>query len=224
MIAVTFRPLSEWPGPRTPEHQRQNPPFSAKYSDTLVRLDRELVALDAHDVMLEVDAAESMIRADGYLKERARIDDPGVILSFDSRHGPLRYACDTFDSGSRYRGSGYSSQHLPGWQQNLRAIALGLEALRKVDRYGITAKGEQYKGFRQLGSGAIELAAPTMTVDAAAKYLAEAAGMRDPRRLLDDPMARETAYKAAAKLHHPDVGGNPDVFRRIALARKVLAA
>lgn len=34
------------------------------------------------------------------------------------------------------------------WQHNVRSIALGLESLRAVDRYGITRRGEQYAGFR----------------------------------------------------------------------------
>lgn len=34
------------------------------------------------------------------------------------------------------------------WQHNVRSIALGLEALRAVDRYGITRRGQQYAGFR----------------------------------------------------------------------------
>lgn len=36
------------------------------------------------------------------------------------------------------------------WQDNLRAIALGLEALRKVERYGITRGTEQYTGWKML--------------------------------------------------------------------------
>jgi hypothetical protein len=38
------------------------------------------------------------------------------------------------------------------WQHNVRAIALTLEALRAVDRYGTTG-GRQYAGFRQLTAG-----------------------------------------------------------------------
>lgn len=34
------------------------------------------------------------------------------------------------------------------WQHNVRSIALGLGALRAVDRYGISRRGEQYSGFR----------------------------------------------------------------------------
>lgn len=38
------------------------------------------------------------------------------------------------------------------WEHNVRAIALTLEALRAVDRYGTTG-GRQYAGFRQLQAG-----------------------------------------------------------------------
>lgn len=34
------------------------------------------------------------------------------------------------------------------WRHNVRSIALGLEALRAVDRFGISRRGEQYAGFR----------------------------------------------------------------------------
>jgi hypothetical protein len=42
----------------------------------------------------------------------------------------------------------YATDACVYWQHNVRSIALGLEALRAVDRYGITRKGEQYAGFR----------------------------------------------------------------------------
>jgi hypothetical protein len=41
----------------------------------------------------------------------------------------------------------------PTWQANLRAITLGLEALRRVQRYGIVKEDEQYTGFKALTSG-----------------------------------------------------------------------
>jgi hypothetical protein len=37
-------------------------------------------------------------------------------------------------------------------EANVRAIALALEALRKVDRYGVTKRGEQYAGWKALPS------------------------------------------------------------------------
>jgi hypothetical protein len=48
------------------------------------------------------------------------------------------------------RHRGYASS----WRDNLRAIVLGLRALRAVSRYGITEGiGEQYAGFAQLTAG-----------------------------------------------------------------------
>lgn len=42
----------------------------------------------------------------------------------------------------------YATDACRYWQHNVRSIALGLEALRAVDRYGISRRGEQYAGFR----------------------------------------------------------------------------
>lgn len=42
----------------------------------------------------------------------------------------------------------YATDVCDYWQHNVRSIALGLEALRAVDRYGISRRGEQYAGFR----------------------------------------------------------------------------
>ena len=84
---------------------------------------------------------------------------PAVIIAFESKHGPLKYATDVFDH----------------WHANLRAIALGLEALRKVERYGITQRGEQYTGFRTWNSG-IEMPAAQMTELEALEFLRIHAG------------------------------------------------
>ena len=42
----------------------------------------------------------------------------------------------------------YATDACEDWRHNVRSIALGLEALRAVDRYGISRRGEQYAGFR----------------------------------------------------------------------------
>jgi hypothetical protein len=61
---------------------------------------------------------------------------------------------------------------------NLRAIALGLEALRKVERYGIAERGQQYAGFAQIGAGTAmgQSLDHVMTADEAARIVAEGAG------------------------------------------------
>jgi hypothetical protein len=134
---------------------------------------------------------------------RARVDFPGVRVAFHSVHGPLTYATDRFDD----------------WRDNVRAIALGLEALRAVDRYGVSGRGEQYRGWT-----AIESAPAELTVEQAAEVLAEHSGRRwTAAQILTDRDALAAAYKAAARQHHPDIGGDPDKFDRITKARDLVA-
>lgn len=78
------------------------------------------------------------LRQDGQPRANVRAHvHPGVELSFKSReHGQLTYATDQFTE----------------WQDNVRAIALSLEALRAVERYGVS-KGRQYTGFALLEAG-----------------------------------------------------------------------
>ncbi len=68
-----------------------------------------------------------------------------VVISFVvfSLHGPLRYATDAHER--QYAGLG-----MEGWQADVGAIALALTALRAVDRYGVSRRGEQYTGWRAL--------------------------------------------------------------------------
>jgi len=217
-VRLVFRPLAQWPGERT--RARQGHRFIATWSETLGVLEREVSHLarrpnDA-EVVLQVDAPESAMRLDGGIKANATVGEPGVVVSFESKHGPLRYATDTFTSAT------VQGHHMPGWQANVRAIALGLEALRKVDRYGISKDGEQYRGWSQLPPG--RPTGPAMTVEEAAQLLA-VEGLEDPRAWVDVMEGGpDAAFRMAAKRHHPDAGGNPDTFRRITTARDLLAA
>lgn len=201
----TFRPLDRWPGDPTPADARQRSPFSASYTNTLATLKAELAHLEARDVVLLLDVSAAEIRRDGYLSVRARPKSPGVVVAFDSKFGPLKYACDTFTD----------------WTANLRAIALGLEKLRAVDRYGISKRGEQYRGWNALPPGRPADAA-VMTAEAAARILAPYAHV-GPGALLEDADIVAAAYRRAARLEHPDrPGGNAERFRRVTEARDVL--
>src|SRR5688500_17219412 len=105
MSLYRIRPISD----RTAfTGRRGSSPFQASWSTTRDLLRRELGALVARDVVLEVDVAESMIRLDGELYANARPSSPAVRLAFESKVGPLTYATDRF-------------WH---WQDNVRAIAL----------------------------------------------------------------------------------------------------
>jgi hypothetical protein len=217
-VILSFKPIDQWPeGWRDSNRQRKPNPFRAKYRDTLAALDYELGKLGARDAFLQVDADPSGLRLDGQLRADAKVNHPGVILTIDTReHGVVVYPCDTFES--RW------SQDGPSWQVNLRAIAGGLEALRKVERYGIADRGQQYAGFgalppaRAMGAG--------MTTDEAARFLIEhgewGGSPGDPDVLIDDPEIAEMYYRNAAKSLQPDKGCDPDLFRRATTARDLL--
>jgi len=129
---ITFRPIDVWPGEQT--GWRRRAPFGAAWLTTIHLLERELTQLEATNVVFQVALYEGQLRIDGKPKASARASHPGVVLAFDSKYGPLKYAVDTFDS----------------FPDNVRAIALAMEALRKVDRYGVTKRGEQYTGWRAI--------------------------------------------------------------------------
>lgn len=135
-MIYTFRPLV-WTE-RSTWDRRSRGTFKATWTSTLRLLETELLHLDARNVVIQADFAEHDIRIDGLPKANARQPShPGIRIAFDSTHGPLTYSTDTHEF----------------WQHNVRAIALGLQALRAVDRYGVTKRGEQYRGWSQLPAG-----------------------------------------------------------------------
>ncbi|MBA7637867.1 hypothetical protein ES703_45516 [subsurface metagenome] len=185
-----------------PHERKRNPKsssFTAAYSQTLKLLDKELVMLDVRQAVIQIDLPESKIRIDGLPRSGARPDYQGVILSFESKYGHLRYATDMFNF----------------WQDNLRAIALGLEVLRKVDRYGITKRGEQYTGWKQLPAVITEVS----DIRAAA-FLARYSGLTAEDIIKDEAVYRR-AYRASAIKLHPDKGGNVENFSLLQKIRKL---
>lgn len=179
----TVRPILMWPGAKTKRPRRSA--FKASWSQTSALLRCELAHLRATQPVIELEVSEGDCRNDGWLRASARPRSPGVIVSFGSKHGPLRYPCDTFTD----------------WQHNVRAIALGLEALRKVDRYGIAALGQQYTGFAQLPGPVAE--APDL--DASAGFLSRCTDNAiSASDILHDPDAYRKATKLARRNMHPD--------------------
>lgn len=175
----TVRPIVLWPEPET--RSRKRSPFSATYSETKALLCREVHHLGATSAVLQLAVTEADLRLDGDLRASARPTHPGVIVSFESRHGSLRYACDTYLS----------------WQDNVRAIALTLEKLRAVDRYGAAKGGEQYRGWKSLPSGN-----DAPSAERGWSIIRQHGGVRD-----------------ALKATHPDHGGDPAEFADVQAAR-----
>jgi hypothetical protein len=206
-VRIRYQALPVWPEPS----DRQQSRFTASWPDTLELLDRELTFLGAEEVLIQAGFMEGAIRLDGYPRADAKTHHPGVILSFDSKHGLLRYGTDRFDDSRSWRsGRGYIA--VPGYQANIRAIALSLEALRTVDRYGVTKRGEQYAGWRALPAGT-----GLTTAESARKLIATWAR-------LDGEPDLDKLVRAALFNSHPDHGGNDDAFHQVQMARRMLDA
>lgn len=140
-MTVIYRALPAWPHESAPS--RSKALFTVGLEDTKARLEYEVHRLQRYghpepEILVGVGWREGDVRLDG--QPRAGVREPlhpGVEVSFDSVHGRLTYATDMYY----------------GWKDNLRAIALGLEALRAVARYGVAKRGQQYAGFALLAAG-----------------------------------------------------------------------
>lgn len=188
------------------------------WSRTEAELKAELHRIGVREAVMQLAVRERDIRIDGGLRADAKPSHPGVVLSFTHpRQGPVTFACDKWVT----------------WQANIRGITKALEALRLVDRYGITQSGEQYAGWKELPSGVpmsqgyVEEA---LSPPEAARIIAGAvSGPHDLGQnttlVLTDPDFRKYAYRQAVKLAHPDAGApESDGFLRIQKAMKLLEA
>jgi hypothetical protein len=186
-VRATFRPLPAWPYAEQPARAAT---YKATYSRTLQDLEYEIERLDGSELIIGVVADDSQIRIDGAMRSDAKVRHPGVEVSFEVPGGRrLTFHTDVH--------KGYANS----WQDNLRAVALGLEALRAVSRYGITTGfGEQYAGFAAIGPGG-----------------------PDPergRRLVES----HGSVAEALKKTHPDHGGDPQQFADVQAYRTVVGA
>lgn len=181
---VTFRPLPRWP---YPEQKHRPATYQSTYSATLQKLEYEIERMRGSELIIGVVTDPTQIRLDGRMRADAKVGHPGVEVSFEVPSGErLVFHTDVH--------SGYVNS----WQDNLRAIALGLEALRAVSRYGITTGlGEQYAGFLKLETG--------QPSPDRGRALVEEAG----------------SVKQALMRHHPDQGGDPRAFADVQAYRQL---
>ena len=208
MIEARFVPLERWPGERT--RGRQHDRFKSNYIRTLDLLECELKWLRAKDVVIQSGFTRQQLRNDGWPRAGERPTDPGIIISFQSPKGPLSFPCDRYND----------------FQANIRAIALSLEALRAVDRYGVTRQAEQYKGWQQIEAPGSWKGFKN-SEDAARFLCIKAYGTdseNEIRNLIEDAEFRKNAYRRAASKLHPDQGGSHEEFVLLQESIKLLDA
>ncbi len=199
---VIFEPIERWPGTETPTWQQKRSPFAATWKATLDLLDRELSMLGAKRIVVQAFVKPGQLRLDGGMRSGTNPTRPGIILSFDTPSGPMQFPCDTFDR----------------WGDNLRGIALALEALRKVDRYGVTRRAEQYAGFKALPAPGFCPGDEIKTPNDAKDFLRRIIGGRV------DFLEPAAAIREASKATHPDAGGDADNFKRVMRCEQLLKA
>jgi hypothetical protein len=201
MIDARFRPLPKWPEKRKLRFLQSS--FKSPYNNTLDKLEYELDKLKAKNIVIEAGFAMADIRNDGWPRGKSKPSHPGVILYFTGAEGAMRFPSGTYQS----------------FESNMHAIALTLENLRAIDRYGVTLGHQQYLGFKQI-------AAPPpveVSAEAAAREIEKRSGTsyRDVLRSFGD---FEGAYRVAIKNTHTDghPERNPDHFRDVLAAKGVL--
>ena len=140
---------------------------------------------------------------DGMLRADAR-PQPAIILSFIARDGQRQaYPCDTF----------------AWWQDNLYAIAVVLEDLRRAERYGVQSSLLR-AGFKALPSSSTT----TLTADRAAQLIAVESDA-PALHILADADAARLAIRTALNRTHPDkLAGIRERYDRVDAARSVLTS
>jgi hypothetical protein len=154
-------------------------------ADAIARVTGELERLGATAEILSTNVE---LRLDGLPRSgQPEPKDPGAAVYFRLTGAPRCLACDRWDRVA----------------DNIAAIAQHIDALRRIDRYGVGTMEQAFAGYAAL---------PATTED----WWLVLGVTQDAT--LDDV---ETAFKRLARQHHPDVGGDHDRMARLSAAREV---
>lgn len=223
---IELHPLDRYPveASRWPKRSQ----FTATWAQTVELLEREANAVrskrqENDPVFVYVDAAPDAFTARHALRSGGKVRSHGVVVEFDAKDGLLRFPCDAFNK------SAWARDRNEPWKDNVRAVALALQHLRRVDDYGLAA-GRQYTPWSALPSGRTTPDSPTsreqaLTVlfklaypdaDAAAlPGLVARAGTADPGEL-------RAVTRDAARRAHPDTGGTAELFAVYQTAKEMI--
>lgn len=203
-VVVQFEPLGQWPRAEFTTNRRRSP-FKSDWPKTWQLLRYELGRLDVENAVLRIDVDRYWIRVDGGLRGGSSPASPCVVLNFATpASGPIVMPCDVFDQ----------------WRDNVRAIALALEALRAVDRYGVTSRAEQYRGWAALPPPS----RPDFdNAEQAREFLRKLLRVSTKMAACFESIGDvEETIREAEMISHPDRGGDPEDFKRVQSARKLL--
>lgn len=149
----------------------------------LERIEAELNRLGATDEILSSNLPVGIRGVP--LGNRVDPSDPGVAVYFKLNNKPLVFACDKWDRVA----------------DNITAIANHIDALRRIDRYGVGRVEQAFEGYKAL---------PQSTDD-----WRQVLGVGDFATIEQV----DQAFLQKAKDHHPDVGGTHEEMAKLTAAR-----
>jgi hypothetical protein len=157
-------------------------------SDAALRLDREIDRLGGVDAILSTNLR---LRLDGVPRgDQGDPSDPGAAVYFTLNKSANCLACDRWVRVA----------------DNIAALAAHIDALRRIERYGVGTLEQAFRGY---------LALPPMTTGV---EWWRVLGV-EPAATLDDV---EAAFRAKARELHPDrAGGDHDLMARLSEAREL---
>lgn len=161
--------------------------------DAIKRLQAELERLGATDELLSTNIET---RLDGMPRSgQAAPKDPGAACYFKLKGKDTVLACDRWDRV----------------EDNVAAIAQHIDALRRIDRYGVGTMAQAFAGYAAL---------PPKGGDTNWRaVLGFEASMNHITR--EQVIAR---HRDLARNHHPDAGGDPETMARLNAARDTALA
>lgn len=175
--------------------QRTRNPRRSQYGDRSLATAREAVQ---REVRLFggrdlIISSNLELRLDGLPRSGQRQPvDRGVAIYFKYKGSPVAFACDKWSA----------------IEDNLWGINLALSAIRQIERSGASEMLDRaFAGFAALPAAG----------ETSGESWWDVLGVSSQANL--DEI--KTAYRRLAKLHHPDIGGDPILFTRLTRAYKI---
>lgn len=196
MICVT--PL-QWPSDlpqRSPDQQKygrfRSNGRDITTAEAVTRLSEELDRLKARNAELSANFMQGRSRVS---LQVPKSEDQGVCLRFDMDGIGYVLPCDTYTFAG----------------DNIAALAAHIDATRAITRHGVASTAQALEAFAALpprsGMVSVETVKPK-------RPWYEVLGIF-PTAPIE---VAEAAYRALAKIHHPDAGGSVELFQEIGTA------
>jgi DnaJ-like protein len=173
-MTPTAYPL-QWPAgwPKTEIARKEEGRFKTTLSSALNMLKDEVRLL----------GGKALVLSSNYTLGNENPKESGVVAYFEYEGQPVAIPCDRWKRV----------------EANVKAIALTVEAMRGMERWGAKAMIKaMFTGFKQLPQGSVRAWHEVLgvSINASIEQVKE-------------------AYRILVKKHHPDVGGDAELFRRV---------